>query len=384
MLIQLKSDSSMQTPIMDKVRILMVDDTSANLISLEALLAADDRILDSAISGNEALKMVLKNDYALILLDVNMPDMSGYEVATYLKANKKTNQIPIIFVTANRQDSQHEVKGYSEGAIDYLFKPLNPAIIKAKVFSYITMYRQRKALEHQNESLQFLKAKLERSNADLREFAYIVSHDLKEPLRTINNVMQFLEMDYQDQLDDMGKEYIQFAIGGVRRLNSLIDDILKYATVDAKPPMKDEVDLDFVLMQVQNGLKLKIDENKVKIIIQKLLPTIKGDESQLMQVFQNLIANAIKFRRENPTITISCKTKAKFHEFGINDNGIGIAKEYQERIFKIFKRVHAKGKYEGTGIGLSICKKIIERHGGKIWLSSEEGKGTTFYFSIAR
>jgi light-regulated signal transduction histidine kinase (bacteriophytochrome) len=204
---------------------------------------------------------------------------------------------------------------------------------------------------------------------------------LQEPLRMITSYVQLLAKRYKDKLDDDANDFIEYAVDGSNRMRILISSLLEYSRVNRMKPFE-KIDLNELLEDVLKNLKDQIYENNAIIKI-NTLPVISGDPVLISQLFQNLIANAIKFRRlTKPQIIISCKQENNEYLFSVKDNGIGIQKAYKEKIFIIFQRLHNKEKYPGTGIGLAICKKIVERHGGKIWLESELDKGSTFHFTI--
>ena len=232
------------------------------------------------------------------------------------------------------------------------------------------------------ENLRLKLEELARSNAELEQFAYVSSHDLQEPLRMISSYLQLLQRRYQGKLDEKADKYIHFAVDGASRMQNLINDLLEFSRVTTKAGETEPIDSEFILNQVLSSLELYIKENKAKVSHDPL-PEVIVDSSQLAQVFQNLIANGIKFHSEEaPKIHISADKKAGEWAFSVRDNGIGIDYQYSEKIFEVFKRLHKKEEYPGTGIGLAICKKIIERHGGRIWVESELGKGSTFYFTL--
>ncbi|MFX0148670.1 MAG: ATP-binding protein [Candidatus Hodarchaeota archaeon] len=223
---------------------------------------------------------------------------------------------------------------------------------------------------------------LKRSNEDLQQFAYVASHDLQEPLRAITSFSQLLEDKFGDKLDQDGKDFISFITDGAKKMNTLIKDLLTYSriTTHAKPPKL--IDLEIILKEAIFNLHESIKESSAIITYDKM-PTLEVDKTQFLQLFQNLISNSIKFRREEPPrIHISAKLSNKDWIFSVKDNGIGIEAKYFDRIYNIFYRLHTKEEYPGTGIGLPICKKIVNRYGGKIWVNSEIGKGSTFFFNI--
>ncbi|MGD0817274.1 MAG: ATP-binding protein [Methanomassiliicoccales archaeon] len=225
---------------------------------------------------------------------------------------------------------------------------------------------------------------LARSNTELKQFAYVASHDLQEPLRMVISYLTLIERRYGDRLDDVGKDYIEFAVNGGKRMKALIDDLLEYSRVETKAQPSILVDLYEITLQTLKTFELKIEETGAEIIVERL-PTVTGDEMQISQVLQNLISNALKFRsQDKPVIRISCSQDQDKWILAIKDNGIGLNMEYSVRIFQMFQRLNSDDDYEGTGVGLAIVKKIVERHGGKVWVESQEGKGATFFFSLPK
>jgi light-regulated signal transduction histidine kinase (bacteriophytochrome) len=231
-------------------------------------------------------------------------------------------------------------------------------------------------------------ADLERSNNELEQFAYVSSHDLQEPLRMVTSYVQLLQRRYQGQLDADADEFIAFAVDGAKRMQRLINDLLAFSRVGTRGRELVAVSSDTALAQGLNGLELLIEDNHARITYD-LLPLVMGDREQLAQLFQNLVSNAVKFHSEAaPEVHISAIRVAAsdpearpMWQFSVRDNGIGIDAQYFERIFVIFQRLHSKEEYAGTGIGLAVCKKIVERHGGRIWVESQLGQGATFFFT---
>ncbi|MGK7951924.1 MAG: ATP-binding protein [Xenococcaceae cyanobacterium] len=234
----------------------------------------------------------------------------------------------------------------------------------------------------QQQQLIVRTQELEKSNFELQQFTHIVSHDLQEPLRAISSYSQLLEEEYRDRLDSEANEYIDFIVGSAQRMKQLIQDLLAFSRVGRQPQNFSLVSCEAILQEVIANLKIAIAENEATITWDRL-PEVMGDKSQLIQLWQNLIANSIKFRsQESPQIKISVTTQDREFIFCMEDNGIGIDPKHAERIFVIFQRLHSRRKYPGTGIGLAICKKIIERHKGRIWVESTPKAGSTFYFSL--
>ena len=238
---------------------------------------------------------------------------------------------------------------------------------------------ERKLLEEQMETTM---NELRRSNEELERFAYVSSHDLQEPLRMVTLYSQLLERRYKDSLDSDADDFIEYIVENAKRMKFLIDDLLEYSRVTSQTREFENIDLEIVLEDVLSNLSIPIVENNVNVTHDHL-PTVFADRNQMMQVFENLITNAIKFRgRESPKIDISAQKGEKEWIFAVKDNGIGISPKHQKQIFEVFKRLHTRDEYPGTGIGLSIAQKILERHNGRIWVKSEPGKGSTFNFTI--
>ena len=226
-----------------------------------------------------------------------------------------------------------------------------------------------------------LNEELLRSNKELERFAYVASHDLQEPLRMVTNFTQLLARNYEDKLDKDANEFIYYAVDGARRMHDLINGLLAYSRVQTKGKEFQKVDLNVVLKNSLRNLSVNVEERNAQIKSDNL-PTVLADESQMVQLFQNLISNSIKFSTDTPRINISVKSEKKHHVISLTDKGIGIDPQSFEKIFQIFQRLHYKDEFKGTGIGLAICKRIVERHGGNIWVESETGKGSTFHFTI--
>jgi len=376
----------------DEVNILLVDDKKENLLSLEVILAGEGYTFVKANSGREALKILLKKqDFAIILMDVQMPMLDGFETSELIRQSEKLKHIPIIFLTANNNSADNIFKGYKAGAVDYMLKPFVPEILRTKVAVFADLYKKNHELQSIGENLRELNKKLEqrsqdliRINEELEKFAYVASHDMQEPLRTIISYIQLLQSKYKDKLDDEGNEFMDFVVEASLRMRNIIIDLLQYSRINRNESVLEPVDTNKVLKEVLENMDNSIRDSNATIHVEDL-PIIKANYSQMIQLFQNLISNAIKFKSDKaPQINISAKTTKNDYLFSVQDNGIGIEQKYSDKIFQIFQRLHSMKQYPGTGIGLAICLKIIQRHEGKIWMESEPDKGTTFFFTIKK
>ncbi len=352
----------------NRPKILMVDDRPENLAAMGHVLRYLDAELFEARSGNEALSLTLHHDFALVLLDVRMPDMNGFEVASFMRDHDATRGIPIIFVTASSKDEQHVFEGYEMGAVDYLLKPITPEVLTSKVSVFLELYRHRQALEHKNQELQ--------------SFAQLAAHDLKAPLQTIsgfsNNLARDLEAGRLEKLDDHADRIRK----GTAQMGRLIDALLAYAQAGATDAPLEPVDLHTVIEEVRSVLEGPIQDAGAEVSAGPM-PTVLGDRTGLVSLMQNIIANAIKFRSDRATVIRieSCREGGVWH-LAVEDNGIGIDPKQQERIFAPLTRLNPKGEYEGAGLGLAACQKIVERHGGTIWVESALGQGTRMHFAV--
>jgi PAS domain S-box-containing protein len=523
-----------------KVKILLVDDTPENLVSLEAALDTLGEELVFAHSGREALRYLLEDNFAAILLDVKMPDMDGFETAELIRRRPRSRHVPILFLTGYKNE-EHLFRGYDLGAVDFLFKPIVPEVLRSKVAVFVELSRKAGQLEEQarilrvqaatlqkteeqfrslleaapdavivchetgnialinsrteemfghprsellnehirtlvpkwhfdmlaapdedtaqtvakqgpareldavrrdgstfpveislsplqvdsgllittairditarkraeeeraraeaevhvlNSHLEQLNAHLEdrvlertealmRSNDELAQFAYVASHDLQEPLRTVMIYTQLLAREYDGLLDADGRKFMGYITDNASRMEQLIRDLLEYSKVEADGESYFETTAcDAVLEEALSNLRARIETSEAKIESGPL-PSIRGDRIQLCRLFQNLVGNAIQYRRPGValSIDISAQREGPGWLFSVTDNGIGIETQYLDKIFGIFKRLHGRDN-PGTGMGLAICKKIVARHSGRIWVESRPGTGSTFFFTL--
>ena len=375
--------------------ILIVDDTTANVAVLAEHLGSHGFSVMVAQDGEEGIERAQFGQPDLILLDVMMPGMGGFETCRRLKAAPDTKDIPVIFMTA-LSDIADKITGYQMGGVDYVTKPFHTEEVLARINTHLALQAMRQQLLTQNLQLQqeiavrqnaeavlaLRSQELVRSNAELEQMAYVASHDLQEPLRMVTSYLQLLEQRYGGRLDNDAHEFIEFAVDGAKRMQALIDDLLTYSRLGTKARPLQSTDCTALMGTVLRSLRMASEECGAQIRV-GALPMVMGDAAQLTQLFQNLIANAIKFRGSDPPlIDIRAEREEGFWRFEVQDNGIGIASEYFDRIFVMFQRLHSRRTYAGTGIGLAICKKIVERHGGRIWIESVPGEGTVFKFTL--
>jgi signal transduction histidine kinase len=356
--------------------ILIVDDRKENLLATEKVLKNLDAEIFKANSGNEALSLMLRHKFAVMLLDVQMPEMDGFEVAMLMQEHESMRCIPIIFVTAISKEEKYASQAAEIGAVDYIFKPINPDILRSKVKVYLDIYVQR-------EHILKLNAVLRQSNEELERFAYICSHDMQEPVRMVNSYGGLLEKNAAGLLDDKGKEYLGLITGNAQRMRKMIQDILAFSRIGREEVKIEKVDCNAVMREVLAEFETAIEEKHARLFCDNL-PTLETSSTLMRMVLQNLLGNALKFQDggKPPEVTIKAEREQTFWRFVVSDNGIGIDPAFHHKIFVIFQRLHRKEDYPGTGIGLSTCKKIIELCGGTIGFESTPGQGTTFFFTL--
>jgi PAS domain S-box-containing protein len=494
-----------------RAAILLVDDKPDKLMAIQSLIDDIGQPVVTARSGPEALRALLREEFAVILLDVKMPGMDGFETAQLIRGRKATEHTPIIFVTAYNDNETDMSRGYALGAVDFIFTPVVPAILRAKIAVFIDLFlktrqvgvqadllreaaEQRaarlesrlegllnrldvgvfrtaldgrlveanpafyrllhlpigvpinltsvyirpeerteiverlhqkgrvqghtvqlrcgdgqtiwasmtKTLAHDPSGQDHIDGMLEdvsankesedvlirkteelaRSNAELEQFAYVASHDLQEPLRMLSVYSSLLAERYRGKLDEKADGFLAYTVEGAQRMQTLITDLLAYSRVGSNVERSFAmVDCEALFDRCLFNLQVSIQERGATVTHDPL-PTILGDEVLIGQLLQNLVANAIKFSPESPAVHVGAVREGDGWRFSVKDNGIGIPAEHHTRIFGIFHRLHARHEYPGTGIGLAVCRRVVERHGGRIWVESEPGAGSTFSFVL--
>ncbi|AEV99070.1 hybrid sensor histidine kinase/response regulator [Niastella koreensis] len=485
--------------------ILIVDDKVNNIYALEQILGQPGRNLISATNGNEALKVALNQEIDLIILDVQMPGMDGFEVAQILKSNKRTSETPIIFVTAELKEHRFVMKGFEEGAIDYLYKPLNPEVTEAKVSVLLQLHRQQRELMEKNQALEnyallinnsadliciinadtfrfeevneaafpllgytvpemknatlldylseegqikvrelacvyqpsfsfevlmFTKsgehryvswniahkhslwfangrditrqkkadfeikqlnlnlerniAQLQLTNKELESFSYSVSHDLRAPLRSINGYAQMIQDDHAQSFNDESLRMFNVIRKNATKMGALIDDLLAFSRMGRKEVKRVPIDFNKLVEPIITELKQTAPAS-TQITVHRL-PGTQGDPVLLLQVYINLISNAIKYSAKKEKSVIELGAEARDDEFVyfVKDNGAGFDMQYAHKLFGVFQRLHGNDEFEGTGVGLAIVQRIVVKHGGKVWAEGKINEGATFYFSLPR
>lgn len=361
--------------------VLIADDDPATRLLMNEVLKQAGFAVTEAQNGIEALAAFDRRHPDVVVMDVKMPELDGFAACAEIRRRPSGEHIPVLMVTG-LDDIDSINRAFEVGATDFVSKPINWRVLSHHV-RYL--YRAGRAMIELRSSQDDLKRKAEelaRSNNELEQFAYVASHDLQEPLRMVSSYTQMLAKRYQGQLDTEADEFIGFVLDGANRMRQLIQDLLKYSRAGSSEVLMAEVDVARLLSETLNDLDCAIQSHRAVVTYDKL-PTVTANEVQLKQVLQNLISNAIKFHGDKaPEVHISAERRENQWQFSVRDNGIGIPAESSERIFVVFQRLHSRETYPGTGIGLSICKKIIDRMNGRIWVESTPNQGSTFFFTI--
>jgi light-regulated signal transduction histidine kinase (bacteriophytochrome) len=390
----------------ESLRLLLVEDSEDDALHLlRALRKGGYAPLTERVETPEDMTAALqRGQWDIIISDYVLPRFSGLAALDILRQSGL--DLPFI-VVSGKIGEEVAVGAMKAGAHDYILKNslarLAPAVERELREAEVRRKKRRaeEALKRSHEELEQrvrerteelraskvdlerLVGELERSNRDLEQFAYVASHDLQEPLRMVHSFLDLLTRRYAPQLDDKARHYIDHAVDGAQRMSQLIHDLLVFARIQRNGWQPAPVEMDPIFRQVVANCQIIIEETGARISRTEL-PVVRGEASQIRQLLQNLFVNAIKFRRPDtvPDIRISASKVEEMWVFAVQDNGIGIAPDYHERIFNIFQRLHSRKEYAGSGIGLSVCQRIVEHHGGRIWVESAPDQGSVFRFTL--
>jgi two-component system sensor histidine kinase/response regulator len=381
------------------VNILLVDDQPANLVALEAMLQGLGQNLIRAESGREALKWLLTHEFAVILLDVKMPDMDGFETAALIRQRDKSRHTPILFLTAADNSQNHAVRGYAVGAVDYLIKPVVPEFVRSKVAVFVELAKKSELLRRQTQllaeseqaALELAETRaelvrdLEHKNRELESFSYAVSHDLRAPLRRIDCFSRAILESQSDKLDESGRRYLDRVREASQQMSQLIDDVLYLSRVTRADLREQDVDLSSLAQLILTRLQESEPARKVEVKIRPGV-VVTGDGQLLRIALENLCENAWKFTSKQAESRIEFGVTQASGEptYFVRDNGAGFNMTYVDRLFGPFQRLHAHGDFPGSGIGLATVQRIIHRHGGRVWAEGLVGQGATFQFTLGR
>jgi signal transduction histidine kinase len=400
-------------PVTEAVKILLVDDSPENLLSAGAVLESLGQDVVKAESGRQALRYLLDQDFAVILLDVMMPEMDGFETAALIRQRERSRLTPIIFLTALGRSDEHMRRGYDLGAVDYITKPFVPEILRSKVSVFVELHRKSVLLEQQSgllerrnlelqhaierswkaeEEIKALNRHLERQldtlnevNRELEAFSYSVSHDLRGPLSRIAGFSKALLEFHADELSSEGQLYLKRIDHSAHRMCELVEDLLNFSRLTRVEMKEQDVDLSAIVASAAAELQAR---DPLRVADFGIAPEVRawGDPTLLRAALENLLENSWKFTRKHATARI---------EFGqvesnggavyfLRDDGAGFDMRDAERLFSPFQRLHKESDFEGTGIGLATVERIIRRHGGRIWAEGEIERGAAFYFTLPR
>jgi two-component system NtrC family sensor kinase len=410
-----------------RAHVLAIDDSETYLSHLKCLLLSEGYTVDAVTDPQEALRRLGESSYDLALVDLVMPVLDGIEVCRRIIAMRShlNNPIAVLMLTG-REAKEDLTRALEAGADDFVGKSSDQAVLKGRIRAllrrkFFQEENQRILEELKNKELEAIKARAEteaalaraaderrqhaesvaselqkaktelekaneelvRSNDELRQFAFVASHDLQEPLRSITSFCNMLKDEYHGRLDEQANNFIERIVNGAKRMKALVTDLLSYSRVsqEERVPFQ-EVELRDVVSDVLANLQSSLHDAGAEVAIGEL-PIVVGDRMQLVQLLQNLVSNAITYRSDQPPkIQIEARRHGTYWELSVRDNGIGIAPEHHQQIFEIFKRLHSRDRYPGTGIGLAVCKKIVQRHGGQITVYSRLGAGSDFRFTI--
>ena len=379
-------------------RVLLVDDRPDNLLALRAVLEPLGLDLVEAASGEEALRHLLAGEFALIILDVQMPVLDGFETARLIRGRERTRYVPIIFLTAISGEPEHYQRGYESGAVDYVYKPFEPEILRAKVSVFSELWSRGATIEAQREELAGRLAELdeahaglaaqavelERSNAALERFAEVAGAELREPLHTVAGLLDLLDDRHAGSLSDEGRTLLARAVAGTDRARSIVGSLLDYARASTSALQRDHVPLAEVLAEAEAETGPQLAEAKAEVLAEGL-PFVAGDRRQLVELLTQLLDNSMRYRGSTPpVVTVSAETVEGGVRVTFADNGPGVPETDLPRLFTAFARPvpAAMTSERGAGLGLALCRRIVERHGGMIWAERAADGGLAVCFEL--
>lgn len=366
----------------DPIRFLLVDDLAENLMALEALLKGDGLAFDKAQSGEAALELMLVNDYALALVDVQMPGMDGFELAEIMRANDRSRHIPIIFVTAGSGDATRRFRGYEAGAVDFIQKPIEAEVLRSKARVFTDLYDQRRQIAAQRDETARLSAALQAADAQKNRFLGVLAHELRNPLMVLMSGLNMLEREHSTRDPQMVRDHMR---QGLTHVSRLVDDLLDIMRIEQgkislrRQTVSLQERLSFAVGLVRPAIEAAGHRLTVEIPEEEI--TLDADPERLAQIVSNLLANAVRYTPDGGDIRLTARRMDDIAVIEISDTGVGIAPDHQGRIFEIFEQGEASrgGPSDGLGIGLALVRQLAELHGGTVALvRSAPGEGSTF------
>ncbi|GAC1675589.1 MAG: response regulator [Candidatus Dormibacteraceae bacterium] len=369
------------------VTVLIVDDDSTKRFALKTILAPLGENVVEASSGADALRQLLRREFAVVLLDVRMPVMDGFETAQLIRQRPRSELTPIIFVTALGQAETDIGRGYDLGAVDFVFAPVVPAILRAKVSVFVELYRAQQELRRYRSKLETLVEErttaLTAINRELEAFSYSVSHDLRAPLLAFDGLSKTLLEDYGDRLDKRAKDSLKKMRTASQRMTSVFDGLQTLFRLTSGEIRREQLDVTEMAREIADELRTSNPNQHVQLEIAKDMKA-SGDKRLIRILLGNLLNNAWKFSsmKSTPTVIVGTEVVDGESRIFVKDNGVGFDMIYAHRLFGAFQRLHSQSEFAGAGIGLATARRIVNRHGGRIWAEGAVGEGATFSFAL--
>jgi two-component system sensor histidine kinase/response regulator len=370
-----------------ETNILLVDDDPTKRFAIKTILAPLGETVVEASSGADALRQLLRQEFAVVLLDVRMPIMDGFDTAQLIRQRPRSELTPIIFVTALDKAETDMGRGYELGAVDFVFAPVVPAILRAKVGVFVDLYRAQQELRRYRTQLEELVEErttaLTAINRELEAFSYSVSNDLRAPLLAFDGLSQALLKDYGDRLDDRAKDYLQRMRGASQRMGSVFDGLQSLFRVTGGEIHRERVDIGAMAAEIVEEMRAPTPDRQVTVTITDDL-SVSADARLLRILLGDLISNAWKFTgpKQDPVIEVGREVVDGEARNFVRDNGVGFDMLYSHKLFGAFQRLHSQSEFPGAGIGLATVRRIVNRHGGRCWAEGAVGEGATFYFVV--